>query len=116
MNCKKDKSNLNYSLFRLDNNFQAVFRPVRGIETILVSLWVRSGGWYETKVKRGVFHFLEHVLAQGTKKYSSYLELSKKLEELGINPKNSVGGYFSKYNWIIPKETFSNSLSLLAEY
>ncbi|PIY65295.1 hypothetical protein COY91_02670 [Candidatus Shapirobacteria bacterium CG_4_10_14_0_8_um_filter_39_15] len=99
-----------------DNNFQTVFWPVKGVETVLVSLWVRSGGWYETKVKRGIFHFLEHVLAQGTKRYSSYLELSKKLEELGINPKNSVGGYFSIYNWIIPKETFSDSLALLAEY
>lgn len=105
-----------YSLFPLADNFQAVFWPVRGVETVLVSLWVRSGGWYETKVKRGVFHFLEHVLAQGTKKHSSYLELAKKLEEFGISPKNSVGGYFSRYNWIIPKETFSESLTLLAEY
>lgn len=113
---RKNKSSLNYSLFRLADRSKVVFWPVKGIETVLVSLWVRSGGWYETKVKRGVFHFLEHVLAQGTNKYSSYLELAKKLEELGISPKNSVGGYFSKYNWIIPKETFSDSLNLLSEY
>ena len=105
-----------YFLFNQSNGLKAVFWPVRGVETVLVSLWVISGSWYETKVKRGVFHFLEHVLAQGTKKYSSYLEVSKRLEELGVNPRNSVGGYFSKYNWIVPKETFSDSLAFLAEY
>lgn len=115
MNYKKIKSNP-YSLFQLADNFQAVFWPAGGVETVLVSLWVRSGGWYETKVKRGVFHFLEHVLAQGTKSYPSYFELASKQEELGISVKNTVRGYFSRYNWSVPKETFADSLSLLSEY
>ena len=85
-----------YFLFNQSNGLKAVFWPVRGVETVLVSLWVISGSWYETKVKRGVFHFLEHVLAQGTKKYSSYLEVSKRLEELGVNPRNSVRRIFFK--------------------
>lgn len=105
-----------FSLFKFADNLQTVFWPIKGVETVLLSLKVKTGGWYETEIKKGTFHFLEHMLAQGTEKYPTYFELAKKLENLGISTNNSVGGYFSNYTWSLPKETFVDSLNLLTEY
>jgi predicted Zn-dependent peptidase len=117
MNYKDNKLNPKYSLIKLENNFQAVFWPLKGVRAVATSLWIKeAGGWYEEKPKKGTFHFLEHVLGQGTKSYPSFGKLSFREEELGINTNNNVGGPYSRYNWRFPKETFNEALELLSEY
>lgn len=105
-----------FFLFNLANGLKAVFWPVKGIETVVTELWIRAGGCYETKIKRGVFHFLEHVLAHGSQKYPSFGRLVDREEELGLVIKDSVSGLASRFNLTIPKETFSDSIQFLSEY
>ena len=112
---KEIKSKKPYFLFNRPNGLKAVFWPLKGIQAVAVYLWIKAGCWNEIEIKNGTFHFLEHVLAHGTKKYPSFTKLSLKEEDLGILASHSVGGASSKFSWRVPKETFSESLQLLSE-
>jgi len=113
---KKRDSKKPYFLFNLPNGLKAVFWPLKGIEAVAVYLWVKAGSWHETEIKNGTFHFLEHILAHGTKNYPSFTQLSLKEEELGISASHKVGGASTKFSLRVPKETFSEALSLLSEF
>jgi len=104
-----------YFLFNFPNGFRLVFWPLSGIRVVCSELWVKAGSWYG-EPKRGIFHFLEHVLVQGSKKYPSFKELSQKQEELGLSVRDAVGGEASYFSWLFPKENFSLVLDLLEEY
>lgn len=105
-----------FFLFNLPNGLKAVFWPLEGVKAVAVCLSVKAGGWYETEIKRGTFHFLEHTLAHGTQTYPSFTQISLKQEELGISASDTVGGLNSQFSWQTPKETFTETLCLLSEY
>lgn len=113
---EKNSKNVPYFLFKLPNDFQAVFWPLKGIEVVAMALWIRAGAWYETDLKKGSFHFLEHALCQGTKEYPSYKKLSEKEEGLGLRMSNGVSGEMSDFQWSLPRENFEEGLKLLSEY
>ena len=104
-----------YFLFNFPNGFRLVFWPLSRIRVVCSELWIKAASWYG-EPKRGIFHFLEHVLAQGSKKYPSFKELSQKQEELGLSVSNAVGGEASYFSWLFPRENFSSVLDLLGEY
>lgn len=112
----RSSEKLPYSLFEFPNGLQVVFWPLSGVEVVCFGVRVRAGGWCETNLKRGIFHFLEHALVQGTKNFPSFRKLSQRQEDLGLRTDNGVSGDFSFYQWSIPKENFSKGLELLAEY
>jgi len=113
---RKKNSKKPFFLFNLPNGLKAVFWPLEGVNTVAVYLSIKAGSWYETEIKRGIFHFLEHVLAHGTKIYPSFTQISLKQEELGISASDTVGGLNSQFSWRTPKETFTETLRLLSEY
>jgi predicted Zn-dependent peptidase len=104
-----------YFLFNFPNGFRLVFWPLSGIRVVCSELWIKAGSWYG-EPKRGIFHFLEHVLAQGSRKYPSFKKLSQKQEELGLSISDAVGGEASYFSWLFPRENFSPVLDLLGEY
>lgn len=107
---------VNYFHSKLPNGLETVFWPIKGIETVVAELWIKSGGWYETEIKRGTFHFLEHVLTHGCKKYPSFGQLVEIEEDLGLKINDSVGGARTQYNIRFPKATFSRAIEFLSEY
>ncbi|MBU2577271.1 insulinase family protein [Patescibacteria group bacterium] len=112
---KKKNSRKPFFLFNLPNGLKAVFWPLKGIEAVAIYLWIKAGSWHENEIKNGTFHFLEHVLAHGTKNYPSFTKLSLKEEDLGVSASHRVGGANSKFSWRVPKGTFIEALQLLSE-
>jgi zinc protease len=51
---------------RLDNGVKVAVRTRRDLNSVTVSVWVRAGASYEKEENRGVAHFLEHMIFNGS--------------------------------------------------
>jgi len=67
----------------LENGLRVVFAPLENTQSFSVFIFVKVGSKYETKSKRGISHFLEHMCFKGTKKRPDPLSISKELDRVG---------------------------------
>lgn len=63
-------------------NSNLVFSPLKDIQTASLGIFIDVGSRYETKSKRGIAHFLEHLLFKGSKHYS-YKKIKREIEGRG---------------------------------
>ncbi len=65
-----------------------VMLPIRGINTILSSIWVNTGSIKETEKERGLSHIIEHMVFKGT---------HKRTAEKIVNDIEYKGGYINAF-------------------
>ncbi len=98
----------------LKNGLKVIFerRPGR---SVVIQVMVKTGSNNESKSERGLSHFLEHVLFEGTAKRPSTLEISNEIEK--------IGGEFNAYTtnertcfYIkVLKKHFQNAVDVLSD-
>jgi zinc protease len=59
----------NVARTRLENGLTVVTRQDRSIPVVTSMLWYRVGSRHEAPGKRGISHFLEHMMFKGTERY-----------------------------------------------
>ena len=52
---------------QLPNQIRVVTKDLKDRDSAAIGVWVGAGGRYETKVNKGVAHFLEHMAFKGTR-------------------------------------------------
>ena len=63
------------------NKAKIVIFPIKSVRSIKINTIVGCGACYETKKNSGIFHFLEHMLLQGTKNLPSSEKISEFAKE-----------------------------------
>lgn len=103
-----------YKKLKLGNGIRIVGLPLSGRQSLAIGIWVRVGGRYESKVNKGISHYLEHLVFKGTKKYSCY-ELKESIEGIG----GSLNGFTSEeatcYLVKVPSRYLSLGIDVLSE-
>ncbi len=66
----------------LPNGLTVIFMPKPGA-SVVVEVMVRTGSNYELPHERGIAHFLEHILFEGTAKRPTNHEISNEIERIG---------------------------------
>ncbi len=74
----------NYHKTRLSNGITVVSEYIPAVRSISLGVWIKSGTRYEEKEKKGVAHFLEHMMFKGTQKRTPR-QIARSLESLGGN-------------------------------
>ncbi len=69
-------------MISLDNGILLYLDPLKEAKTIGLEVVIETGSIYEPKEKRGISHFLEHMLFKSNKKYS-YQQIANGLEMNG---------------------------------
>ncbi len=72
------------SVTRLKNNFSVVSEKVDGVNSVGISIWVKTGSRHEEKEKIGLAHFLEHMAFKGTDTRSA-LDIAMAFDCIGGN-------------------------------
>lgn len=67
----------------LKNGIRLITVPMKSTKTAAVIVLVGTGSKNETREKRGISHFLEHMFFKGTKKRPTALDISKELDQVG---------------------------------
>lgn len=75
-------------ILKLDNGLVVATDEMKEIETVTVSVLVKTGSRYEQKNINGISHFLEHMAFKGTKTRTA----KQIAEEFDM-----IGGYFNAY-------------------
>ncbi len=82
--------------------------------SISVGVWVRSGSRHEDSPRRGITHFLEHMVFKGTEKRSAF-DIALSLDRLG----GQLDAFTTKentcYNARVLAEYFDEALDVLAD-
>jgi predicted Zn-dependent peptidase len=71
-----------YNTKILDNGLKIIAHKMPQMESIALGIWIATGGRYENKKRRGISHFIEHLLFKGTKKRTA-AQIKNSIEGIG---------------------------------
>jgi len=98
----------------LANGLTVLYYPKKG-NSVVVEVMIKVGSCHERPDERGISHFLEHILFEGTSKRPSNKEISNEIERIGgdFNAYTSTGKtcFYAK----VLKKHFSIAADVLAD-
>lgn len=77
------ESSMKYSLNKLSNGLRILTVPMQGLESVTVTVWVKTGSRYEEVKTNGISHFLEHMVFKGSKKRPTAKAISEVVDSIG---------------------------------
>jgi predicted Zn-dependent peptidase len=96
------------------NKAKIVLFPIKNVRSIQINCMIKCGSWYE-KENYGSFHFLEHMLFQGTKKLPTPELMTEFAKENGIHPNAYTSGKMINFYLEIPDVNLNEGLVALEE-
>lgn len=96
----------------LPNGAKLIVRPRDDTEAVAIHVWFRVGSVYEKYDEKGMAHFLEHMLFNGSEKYP-YGEIERIIESLGGNINAGTSKDFTYYHVEIAFPYWRTALEVL---
>lgn len=98
------------------NKAKIILTPIHGLKTVNIYAFIKGGFWYEKAHQGGLFHLLEHVIHNKTKKFSSIEAVEKYKQYYGIKTRASTNNGFILFSFSFPKIYISQVFLLLEQY
>jgi len=96
----------------LTNGGKLIIKPREDTKAVAIHVWFRVGSVYEKYDERGMAHFLEHMLFNGTEKYK-YGEIDRIIESLGGNINAGTSKDYTYYHVEIAAPYWKQALEVL---
>jgi predicted Zn-dependent peptidase len=74
---------MNYKLHKLTSGLRLVTVPMPSLESVTVTVWVKTGSRNEEKKVGGISHFLEHMVFKGSAKRPTARDISEAVDAIG---------------------------------
>ena len=97
---------------KLKNGAELIIKPREDTEAVALHVWFRVGSIYENYKEKGMAHFLEHMLFNGSEKYG-YGEIEEWVEGRGGNINAGTSKDFTYYHIEIAYPYWEKALELL---
>ena len=97
------------------NGAKVVIYPINNVRSVQITVTIKCGSWYENENNRGYFHFLEHMLFHGTKKFPSSEKMMAFAKDNGIYTNASTSGKEINYYLQVPDINLNSGLTTLEE-
>ena len=97
---------------KLDNGATAIVKERDDTEAVAVQVWFAIGSIYENDKERGISHFLEHMLFNGTK-YTKPGEIEQEVEKKGGSINAATSYDFTYYHIEIAAPFWETALQYL---
>ncbi len=98
------------------NQAKIVLYPINQFPTIHINIFVKAGSWYETGNQWGAFHYLEHLIFQGSKRYPTNQALETIKQNHGINFNGSTGGSDMNFYLSLPDSKIKPALEIIDQF
>lgn len=98
----------------LSNNVTLITEPVAGVKTAAVGFWFRTGSRFEPENRRGISHFVEHMLFKGTNTRSAF-DIAASFDR--------IGGYINAYtdrenlciHCVVPADYVTDAVKIITD-
>ena len=67
----------------LPNGVRVVTESIDYVQSISLGIWVATGARFEEESRRGISHFLEHMLFKGTERRPTAKQIADEIENVG---------------------------------
>lgn len=74
---------MNFNKQILSNGLRVVTIPMPSLESVTVTVWVKTGSRNENAKNNGVSHFLEHMFFKGTTTRPSAKQIAEEIDQIG---------------------------------
>ena len=74
---------MDYKLHALPSGLRVLTSPMSGLESVTVTIWVKTGSRFEEKRVNGISHFLEHMVFKGSIKRPTARAISTAVDSIG---------------------------------
>lgn len=74
---------MQYSKSVLKNGLRVVTVPMPSLESVTVTVWVKTGSRNENQKNNGVSHFLEHMFFKGTTNRPTAKQIAEEIDQIG---------------------------------
>ncbi|MGB9873772.1 MAG: M16 family metallopeptidase, partial [Hydrogenobacter sp.] len=98
--------------YKLPNGAHLIVKRRDDTEAVALHVWFKVGSIYENYQEKGMAHFLEHMLFNGSEKYP-YGEIDKLVESMGGNINAGTSKEYTFYHIEIAKPYWKPALELL---
>ena len=98
----------------LNNKVRVITHDMKERDSVVIGIWVSSGGRYEVDNLKGIAHFLEHILFKGSRKYACE-EIKEKIEGVGGSLNAFTTEEQTCYYAKIPSQHIEKTLDILAD-
>ena len=96
----------------LPNGAKLIVKPREDTQAVALHVWFKVGSVYEKYDEKGMAHFLEHMLFNGTEKYK-YGEIDRMIESLGGNINAGTSKDYTYYHVEIAYPYWKQALEVL---
>jgi len=99
---------------KLPNGITCAVKERNDLNSITVSVWIRTGAAYENEKTRGIAHFLEHMMFNGTQNHPpGYID--REVEFLGGEINAATSYDFTYYYITLPYQHSKKAIELISE-
>lgn len=67
----------------LNNGLRVITIPMPSLESVTVSVWMKTGSRNENKKNNGISHFLEHMFFKGTTNRPTAKQIAEEIDQIG---------------------------------
>ncbi|MFZ3301188.1 MAG: pitrilysin family protein [Microgenomates group bacterium] len=67
----------------LKNGLRVITIPMPSLESVTVTVWVKTGSRNENKINSGISHFLEHMFFKGTTNRPTAKQIAEEIDQIG---------------------------------
>lgn len=74
---------MNYKLQTLPNGLKVITVPMPSLESVTVTIWMKTGSRNENSKNNGISHFLEHMFFKGTTNRPTAKQIAEEIDSIG---------------------------------
>jgi len=99
---------------RLSNGIPVITERVECVRSVAAGIWVEAGSRHEAPRERGISHFIEHMLFQGTESRTAE-ELARQMDALGGHTDAFTGRELVNYSFKVLDENLEEAMEIHAD-
>lgn len=99
----------------LENGLRVVTVPMPSLESVTVTVWVKTGSRNENEKNNGISHFLEHMFFKGTTNRPTAKQIAEEIDQIGGVQNAGTSKEYTEYYIKCRADKIEVALDLLSD-